>query len=216
MSMHGQWTKLKSMNLCSGATSKDKLCLIEMHSGYSGTPPLGMRTGFILRDGMNSKDPILAAAGDEVPGLHAFNPNGVIFLPPLDPDADLKSNGGMDTEVMRAEPGLDGDVAFYFSIEVGDNQRREEFAWRKVKEGKKKGFKLVRVRKDDEPEVAFVDWVMAWPKLTHAFTLKLADGQAEVLGGRWVLMVAVTAIRLYTLYVKGKTNKAVVGMGKGG
>ncbi|RDW86624.1 uncharacterized protein DSM5745_03266 [Aspergillus mulundensis] len=219
LTVHGQWTKLKSMNLC-GATPKDKLCLIEMQTGYSGRPPLGMRTGFILRDGMSSKDPVLAAAGDEVPGLHAFNPNGIVFLPRLEFDADTKPHGeSLDTEVMRAEPGLNDDVAFHFSIEVGEvgeEGRREEFAWRRVKEGKKKGFKLVRVDKDDEPQVAFLEWVMAWPKLTHAFTLQLAEGQAEELGGRWVLMVAVTAIRLYTLYVKGKTNKLVVDMGRGG
>ncbi|KAL4876708.1 hypothetical protein BJY04DRAFT_222883 [Aspergillus karnatakaensis] len=214
MSLHGQWTKLRSMNLCAGTASKDRLCLIEMQTGYRGRPPLGMRTGFVLRDGMSSKDSILAAAGDEEPGLHAFNPNGIVFFPSRDPDAGLKPDDeDLDTEIMRAEPGLNGDIAFYFSIEVGNEGSRGDFAWRKVRGGKKKGFELVRVGKEEEPQVAFVKWVVAWPKLTHAFTLKLAEGQAEVLGGRWVLMVAVTAIRLYTLYVKGKTNKAVVNMG---
>ncbi|KFY97929.1 hypothetical protein V500_01847 [Pseudogymnoascus sp. VKM F-4518 (FW-2643)] len=85
MNVHGQWTKWKSMNLC-GANANERLCLIEMQTGYSGKPPLGMRTGFLLRDGMSTKDPLLAAAGDKSRGLHAFNPDGIIFLPPLNPD----------------------------------------------------------------------------------------------------------------------------------
>ena len=55
---------------------------------------------------------------------------------------------------------------------------------------------------------------MAWPSLTHAFTLEVVDGQSGALGGRWTLMVIVTAIRLYTLHVKGKTSRIVVDMGK--
>ncbi|KAJ5355987.1 hypothetical protein N7517_010596 [Penicillium concentricum] len=239
MNVHGQWTKWKSLNLC-GTTAKDRLCLIEMKTGYSGKAPLGMRTGFLLRNGMSSKDPLLAAAGDESQGLHAFNPDGIVFLPPLDPDS---KSDRMDTEVMRAEPGANKDIAFHFSIEVGEKQRREEFAWRKVKKGddgaKRNGFKLVRLSsgqqicqpsgssggqklsmsssplpgKDGET-VAFLGWVMAFPSMTHAFTLEVVDGQSSALGGRWTLMAIVTAIRLYTLHVKGKTSKFVVDMGK--
>ncbi|OQD79742.1 hypothetical protein PENANT_c044G08726 [Penicillium antarcticum] len=102
VSLHGQWTKLKSMNLCGGEDAKNRLCLIEMQTGYSGKPPLGMRTGILLRNGMSSKDPLLAAAGDEACGLHAFNPDGIVFLPPLDPDP---KSDRMDTELLRAEPG---------------------------------------------------------------------------------------------------------------
>ncbi|KAL5003743.1 hypothetical protein BDV10DRAFT_2385 [Aspergillus recurvatus] len=247
LTLHAQWTKWKSMKLC-GANPKDRLCLVEMQTGYSGKPPLGMRTGFLLRNGMSSRDPLLGAAGDEAPGLHAFNPDGIVFLPSLHADAgsdlDLDSKAGcgrMDTEIMRAEQGMDSDVAFHFSIEVdaeGEQRRREEFAWRRLKgnrdgdgqaeaQGRRKGFKLVRVSsgtgqqashfqasgRDDE-SVAFLEWVMAWPKMTHAFTLELADGQSRALGGRWTLMVVVTAIRLYTLYVKGRTNKFAVDIGK--
>lgn len=238
MSVHGQWTKWKSLNLCGGSNGKDRLCLIEMHTGYSGKAPLGMRTGFLLRNGMSTKDPLLAAAGDESRGLHAFNPDGIVFLPPLDP---IPKSDRMDTELLRAEPGTSNDIAFHFSIEVGDKERREEFAWRKVKKGedqaKRNGFKLIRLSssqqssqpsrsssgqapyssssplagKEDET-VAFLGW--AWPSLTHAFTLEVVDGQSSALGGRWALMVIVTAIRLYTLHVKGKTNKFVVDMGK--
>jgi hypothetical protein len=239
MSVHGQWTKWKSLNLC-GANSKERLCLIEMQTGYSGKPPLGMRTGFLLRDGMSTKDQLLAAAGDESRGLHAFNPDGIIFLPPLHPDP---KSDHMDTELMRAEPGTNNDIAFHFSIEVGEEERREEFAWRKVKKGddqaNRNGFKLVRLSSSQQTSqrngsssvqkssssssplagqhgetVAFLGWVMAWPSLTHAFTLELMDGQSGALGERWTLMVIVTAIRLYTLHVKGRTSKFVVDIGK--
>lgn len=239
MTVHGQWTKWKSMNLC-GASAQERLCLIEMQTGYSGKPPLGMRTGFVLRDGMSTKAPLLAAAGDQSRGLHAFNPDGIVFLPPLDPDPKSER---MDTELMRAEPGTNNDIAFHFSIEVGEEARREEFAWRKVKKGddqaERNGFKLVRLSSSqqtsqpsgsssvqessssspplagkDGETVAFLGWVVAWPSLTHAFTLELVDGRSGALGGRWTLMVIVTAIRLYTLHVKGRTSKFVVDIGK--
>ncbi|KAJ6184808.1 hypothetical protein N7519_006109 [Penicillium mononematosum] len=238
VSLHGQWTKLKSMNLCAGEDAKNRLCLIEMQTGYSGKPPLGMRTGILLRNGMSSKDSLLAAAGDEARGLHAFNPDGIVFLPPLDPDP---KSDRMDTELLRAEPGPNKGIAFHFSIEVGEKNLRQEFAWRKVKKGedqaKRNGFKLVRLSSTQQPPqpsgsssvqnassssppsagkdgetVAFLGW--AWPSLTHAFTLEVVDGQSSALGERWTLMIVVTAVRLYTLHVKGKTSKFVVDMGK--
>lgn len=211
------------MNLC-GVHAKDRLCLIEMQTGYSGKPPLGMRTGFLLRSGMSPKDPLLAAAGDEVPGLHAFNPDGIVFLrgsrPPGD-DPDPKCmDTEMKTEFMRAEPGVDNDVAFRFAIEVGEELRREEFAWRRVKQGKRNGYNLIQVSSqssggcENAEPVAFLEWRTAWSSLTHAFTLQLAKDQTA-LGERWTLMVVATAIRLYTLYIKGRTNRAVVGIWKG-
>ncbi|KAJ5951970.1 uncharacterized protein N7479_010383 [Penicillium vulpinum] len=238
MNVHGQWTKWKSMNLC-GASAKDRLCLIEMQAGYSGKAPLGMRTGFLLRNGMSTKDPLLVAAGDESEGLHAFNPDGIVFLP--SPDPNPKSDR-MEKEVLRAEPGTNNDIAFHFSIEVDEKEQREEFAWRKVKKGvdqaKRNGFKLVWLSSSkqttqlsgsgsfqqsassspplpgDSETVAFLGWVMALPSMTHAFSLDLVDGQSCALGERWTLMVIVTAIRLYTLHVKGRTSKFVVEIGK--
>ncbi|KAJ5319085.1 hypothetical protein MYU51_013871 [Penicillium brevicompactum] len=223
MNVHAQWTKWKSMNLC-GMDAKDRLCLIEMQSGYSGRAPLGMRTGFLLRDGMSINDPLLAAAGDESRGLHAFNPDGIVFLPPLDPHS---KSDAMDTELIRAKTGTNNDIAFHFSIEVGEAEKREDFVWRKVKkgdgQGRKNGFKLVQISvnqqsssssPEDGDTVAFLEWVVTWPSLTHAFTLELVRGRSEEFGRRWALMVTVTAMRLYTLHVKGKTSKTMVDMGK--
>lgn len=239
MSLYGQWTKLTSLNLC-GANAKDRLCLVEMQSIYSGKPPLGMRAGFRVRNGMSTEDPLIAAAGDESPGPNAFSSDSIIFLPPLDPDP---KSDRMDTEFMRALPGTNNDIAFHFSVEVGEKERREEFAWRKVKKGdgqtETNGYKLVRLSSSqqtsqpsgsssvqesssfspllagkDGETVAFVGWTMSWSDLTIAFTLELADGQAGALGGRWTLMVMVTAIRLYMLRVNGRTSKFVVGIGK--
>ncbi|KAL4991015.1 hypothetical protein BDW68DRAFT_153153 [Aspergillus falconensis] len=67
-----------------------------MQTGYSGKLPLGMRTGFLLRNGTSSRDPLLAAAGDEAPGLHAFSPDGIVFLPSLDADADSRSESRLE------------------------------------------------------------------------------------------------------------------------
>ncbi|KAL5050522.1 hypothetical protein BDW71DRAFT_216472 [Aspergillus fruticulosus] len=214
LTLHAQWTKWKSINPC-GANPKDRPYLVEMQTGYSGKLPLGMRTGFLLRNGTSSRDPLLAAAGDEAPGLHAFSPDGI------------GECGRMDTEIMRAEPDMDNDMAFHFSIEVGAEREQRRRERGRGPKARRKGFKLVRVwsgadqqashlqasGRDDE-SVAFLEWAMAWPRLTHTFTLKFANGQSGALGGRWTLMVVVTAIRLYTLYVRGKTNKFVVDIGK--
>ncbi|KAF7716870.1 Uncharacterized protein PECH_006947 [Penicillium ucsense] len=237
-SLHGQWTKLKSMNLCAGENAKNRLCSIEMQTGYSGKPPLGMRTGIVLRSGMSNKDPVLAAAGDESQGLHAFNPDGIVFLPPLNPDSKI---GQLDAEELRAEAGPNSSVAFRFSVETGEDNLRQDFLWTKVKRGanqaKRNGFRLTRLVRPSHMSptsaggsiekasssslpstsvegetVANLGW--AWPSLTHAFTLEIVDGQSSVLGARWTLMVTVTAIRLYTLHVKGKTSKFVFDIGK--
>ncbi|KFY23018.1 hypothetical protein V493_06156 [Pseudogymnoascus sp. VKM F-4281 (FW-2241)] len=238
MNLYGEWTKWRSLNLC-GANAKERLCLIELQNGRSDKPPLGMRMGFLLRDGMSINDPLLAAVGDES-RYNTFNPDGIIFLPPLDPDP---KSDRMDKEFMRAEPGTNNDIAFHFSIEVGKEERREEFAWRKVKKGddqaERNGYKLVRLSSSqqtsqpsrssnvqesssfspllagkDGETVAFLGWTMSWSDLTTAFKLELVDSQSGALGGRWTLMVIVTAIRLYALRVNGKTSKFVVDIGK--
>ncbi|KAL5353618.1 hypothetical protein ACLOAV_001655 [Pseudogymnoascus australis] len=239
MNVYSQWSKWTSLNLC-GANAKERLCLIEMQNGYSDKPPLGMRTGFLLRDGMSIEDPLLAAAGDESRSQHGFNPDGIIFLPPLDPNP---KSDRMDTEFMRAEPGTNNDIAFHFSIEVGKEERREEFAWRKVKKGddqaEKNGYKLVRLSSSqqtsqpsssssvpksssfspllagkDGETIAILGWTMSWSDITTALKLELVDSQSGALGGRWTLMVIVTAIRLYVLHVNGKTSKFAVNIGK--
>ncbi|KFY16825.1 hypothetical protein V492_01065 [Pseudogymnoascus sp. VKM F-4246] len=144
-----QWNSIKTFNLC-GATKEDRLCIVEMHTGYSGAAPLGFKPGLLLHNGMSTKDPILAVAGNEsqfAARVYAFNANSIIMLPPLDLRA---SHQAMTTEFMRPSATGDNGVTFAFSIEVGEKLRRERFEWRKVKKGDgdeaiPTGFKLVRL-----------------------------------------------------------------------
>ncbi|KAI9923874.1 hypothetical protein ASPWEDRAFT_26423 [Aspergillus wentii DTO 134E9] len=214
LNVYGAWSQWKSINLC-GATSNDRLCLLEMHTGYTSKGPLGARPAMLLHSGMSTKDPIIVAVGEESHGVNAFNLNSVIKLPALEGDG---KDGRMDTEIMRAGTSAAHDVTFYFSIEVGEKRIREEFEWRKFK----KGFTLVRPHRggsssstDDGETVALVTWRTSLTSLTHAFSLELmGSGESGILGERWTLMVIITSLRLYALHIKGRTRKTIVGMGE--
>ncbi|KAK2010111.1 hypothetical protein LZ32DRAFT_607870 [Colletotrichum eremochloae] len=141
-------TGIKSLFLC-GASRKERLFLVEIHTGLSGKGPLGVRRGLYLHNGTSNKDAIIAAAGDNsvfAGRAYTFNTATVVYLPLLEPRASTHS---MDTETMRA--GLAGDeVVFRFSIEVGEKQQRERFEWRKIQKGggdaiKSGGFRLAQV-----------------------------------------------------------------------
>jgi hypothetical protein len=71
MNAHFQWMAIKTFNLC-GATQHDRLYVVEMHTGYSGKGPLGLKAGIMLHNGLSTKDPILAVAGDESQFAHGF------------------------------------------------------------------------------------------------------------------------------------------------
>lgn len=58
MNAYYEWQSIKTFNLC-GATMEDRLCVVEMHTGYSGSSPLGLKPGLLLHNGMSTKDPIL-------------------------------------------------------------------------------------------------------------------------------------------------------------
>ncbi|KAF3810569.1 hypothetical protein GCG54_00013810 [Colletotrichum gloeosporioides] len=94
----------------------------------SAENPLGSRPGILLRNGTDSKDPIIAAAGDEsqfAARACALNSTTDIFLPPSEPRASVLD---MDTETMR--PSVSSEqVAFLFSIEAGEKQQRKRFEW---------------------------------------------------------------------------------------
>lgn len=202
MNAYYQWQSIKTFNLC-GTTKEDPLCVVEMHTGFSGTPPLGLKPGLLLHNGMSTKDPILAVAGDEsqfAARVYAFNANSIIMLPPLDSRA---SHQAMTTEVMRPSATSNNGVAFAFSIEVGEKLKRERFEWRKIKkgddhEGSPGGFKLLRLSagsKKSDPSadgssssridssssltgdeceiVALMTLTRSWAKIKHPFSLEL-------------------------------------------
>ncbi|KAF6799457.1 hypothetical protein CMUS01_15647 [Colletotrichum musicola] len=236
-------TGIKTFFLC-GATRSDRLFIVELHTGFSRKPPLGLRPGILLRNGTDPKDPIIAAAGDEsqwASRAYAFNSATYIFLPPLEPRASIRE---MDEETMRAVKSDDGSVAFMFSVEVGEKLQRERFEWVKLKKGddeeaKSGGFKLVQVSNrhgrprtssgDEGPSssrataeeretLALLSWSSGLSKMTHAFSLQLKGG-ARSMGDRWALLVVITTLRLWQMNVQGRTSKvsiAVEGKLRGG
>jgi hypothetical protein len=235
MNAYAQWGQFKSFNIC-GATEEDRLYLVEVHTGYSASGPLGRRPGVLLHNGTSKKDPILAAAGDEsqfAARAYSFNNESIILMPPLR-GSTAAQTGDFVTERMRASVSS-GQVTFDFDIEVGsgDKLRQERFQWRKIKKGtdgsaKEGGFTLVAANSGapstpssssstnaDGHVVALLMWRKLFPTFKHAFTLELfGRGLSGELGERWRLMVVMTALRLWTIRVKGKTTKGLIAMGE--
>ncbi|KAF4879358.1 hypothetical protein CGCSCA1_v001552 [Colletotrichum siamense] len=127
-------TGIKTFYLC-GASRDNRLFIVEINTGFSRKPPLGSRPGILLRNGTDSKHPIIAAAGDEsefAARAFAFNSTTNIFLSPLEPRANLHD---LDTETMRAS--VSGEqAAFLFSIELARSSNANVSSggsWRKGK-----------------------------------------------------------------------------------
>ncbi|KAK3295354.1 uncharacterized protein B0H64DRAFT_474332 [Chaetomium fimeti] len=157
MNAYGQWGKIRSFNLC-GAAEKDRLCHVEVHTGYSGKPPLGTRPGVVLYDGRDGKAPVLAAAGYEsyrAASSYGFDGRSVVMMPALAVAGGGGGGGGGVEDgglVVEQMPAMvcGGRVVFVFEVEVGAGKmvRRERFGWWKVGKGtddtaKDGGFKLV-------------------------------------------------------------------------
>ncbi|KAH6838492.1 hypothetical protein B0I37DRAFT_439562 [Chaetomium sp. MPI-CAGE-AT-0009] len=216
MNAYGQWGKIRGFNLC-GATEKDRLCHVEMHTGYSGNPPLGTRPGVVLHHGKDSKAPVLAAAGYDsyrAASSYAFNNKSVILMPPLLSGGESGEGGLWKCRCRLCE----------------------RFAWWKVGKGtddaaKEGGFKLVALPPSQAADssgqgdtssvmptdahggevLAFLMWRRLFPKFKHAFTLELrGGGQSGELGERWSLMVVITALRIWALRLNGKTKRGVI------
>ncbi|KAH6635953.1 hypothetical protein F5144DRAFT_628057 [Chaetomium tenue] len=209
LNAYGQWGKIRSFNPC-GATEDHRLCHVEVHTGYSGKPPLGTRPGVVLYNGKDSKAPVLAAAcydSEEMPAL---------------------VRGGRVVFVFEVEVEVGG----------GEGVRRERFGWWKVgkgteEEAKEGGFRLVALSTGGDvgadsagqggsscyvPEgadggevLAFLTWRRLFPKFKHAFTLELLGrGRSGELGERWNLMVVITALRIWALRLNGRTKTGVI------
>ncbi|KAK1842807.1 hypothetical protein CCHR01_14552 [Colletotrichum chrysophilum] len=203
-------TGIKTFYLC-GDFRDDRLFIIEIHTGFSRKSRLGSRPGILLRNGTDSKDLIIATAGGEsefAARAFAVNSTTNIFLPPLEPRANLHD---MDTETMRASVSAE-KVAFLFSIEVGEKQQRERFEWRKLKKGegneaKSGGFRLVQVSKrhgrpqtsseiasesadggpsssraadENHESLALLSWSSGLSKMTRRFLLRLQTSAASM------------------------------------
>jgi hypothetical protein len=220
-----------TQKLC-GATEDDFLYLVELHFGYTTRGPLHFGQGFYLRNGDTTKDPILAAAGDELPIpslVRLFDPRTSIKLPPLDTE---KNPRDMITEILRASNGKEHGVTFRFAIEVGIKKRhREEFEWRKTKGSKEVGghetqnrYTLYRLASNpplasssapapDDREIVAELAFRNVMNVKHIFTLELQGaGLTGELGDRWTLMVVMTSLALHWVRQHGKSNKATVGV----
>jgi hypothetical protein len=206
-------TALSTLKLC-GATQDDFLYLVELHFGYTSRGPLKSGRGYYLRNGTTTKDPVLAAVGDEAGAA----PGGfvtTVLLPPLDTaKSSLPSQGEEDLvpEVMRSRGGAEGQaqgLACRFWVEVGvEGLRREEFEWRMEAKGEgEKGPRFALVRLGGGQAVAELVFTSAW-SMKHIARLEMVGvGLTGELGERWALMVVTTALGLYWLRQHGKTRK---------
>lgn len=232
---------LKKFFIC-GAHEDDRICLVDVHTGYSCKPPLGSRPGVHLHRALTPDDAVLAAAGDESrfsARVYALDNTSVILLPPLDDDKSNSQqlvNEPMHAKSADGREGVAADkaVRFVFSVEVGRAMHREQFEWVKTAKAEEAGeedikagaYKLVRLPTRSDPQasasslekpgteiVAVLTFVNVWSSLKHAFSLDLR-GNRPILGDRWALMAVMTALRLWSLRVNGRTSKTVVAAGE--
>ncbi|KAL2132206.1 hypothetical protein VTI74DRAFT_4093 [Chaetomium olivicolor] len=150
MNLYLNYTSLsfKTLSLC-GASQSDLLYLVELHFGYTPRGPLNFGQGFYLRNGTTTKDPILAAAGDEfpLPMLSVFFVSkAIIMLPPVDEEKNPRDVVREEVRAVRRK-GEQGErvVGFRFGVDGvlvhgGKRRAREEFEWWKGR-GKGKGKK---------------------------------------------------------------------------
>lgn len=234
---YASWAHWQTIKLC-GANPDDYLYLAEVYLGMTWKSPLWNKPGVMIRNGTSKNDPVVAAAGDEsawAARVYAFNVNTIIMIPPWEPGTN---SGPTDMGMMRGEPSGEHDVVFRFRLEAGEKMLRENFEWRKFKKGagddaKKAGFKLVRLFSGSRAEksgdggtngqegssaaevpaetVAVLNWgISSWTSL-HLFQLELLGSAGSgSLGDRCVLAIVVTAVRIYTLHLNGRTTKTTV------
>ncbi|KAI1879027.1 hypothetical protein JX265_003204 [Neoarthrinium moseri] len=227
----------KTIYLCE-ETSEELLFVVDVHTGYSGTGPLGLRPGIILYDGTSKKKDALLAAAGYMNRWHvlALSVDSRIFLPPVMPE---KTSTSLTKETMRAHTCADGGPAFTFSIVLERSGRlsRETFQWRKCEDLKgrelgKGGFKLLWIAAESEAGLgsnggggadlqphghASGQVVASFSRLTTltaAISLRFeGDGLSGVLGDRWRIAVVITALRLRILQMNGGTNKLLIEIG---
>lgn len=159
VTLYGQSkTAYRGLHLCADAAGKDKLFYAEYHTGMSGSGLLGSRPGVHLHNGLDSKAPVLAAAGYRSQSLTMQESlrelSSVVILPPPLPAAKGTNAGAAMTNVLMEPSGMtETGPLFRLRLDVGDGAadalRPAKFAWCKL-EGKEveaeggNGFKLVR------------------------------------------------------------------------
>lgn len=209
-------------------SNEETVFAVEIHTGFSGAAPLGLRPGVLLYDGPSKQDRLIGAASWHTfmsPSFYTFSIRSDLLLPPL------VSGGGDSTnlvhEIMTARVDADHGVGFHFTVELGrdSNFARESFCWRKVNKHSTDdagggGFDLVQLPSAaertlgmDGEKFATLRWLKKW---TRPFALKFnhsGSAHSGVLDNRWRLVVVVTALRLWHLHVNGNTNKTMIAIG---
>ncbi|KAI0439964.1 hypothetical protein F4803DRAFT_529111 [Xylaria telfairii] len=237
MKLYYQWSLagLTTFYVC-GADQQDRLFAVKLHTGYSMKEPLGPKQGLHLYNGPTTNDPLLAAAGDDsmVRAL-PLNNNSRVFLP-----ARRRRGLSQEMMRAYITADKHVAFSFSLEIGYGKKRRREVFEWRNIEKSERDestehgGFRLFRLPPNPEQDApgggsssqgastssaaASTDdvvAVMAWRRFLtspkHPFDLKIVgDGLGGSLGDRWTLMALITALRLWELHQRGKTQKAPV------
>ena len=232
---HGEISRGKTFLLADATTGEDFFC-IEIHTGIGGSRPLENRQGVILHDGLSKRDPIIAAAGDVNPiraPVPQLSRRSIIFTPPLEPG---KNHPSFDNEVMNGESSPQHDVVYTFSLESGEKLYRRKYEWRKFKDNAQGGFRLVRLYPTSEgssssassssrptstsfENMSYDDGdiiaVLKWRRFLSGFTLNgyfdlelISGGKAVKIEPRLASVIAITAARLWSLRIKGRTTSA--------
>ncbi|KAI1306365.1 hypothetical protein F5Y03DRAFT_140509 [Xylaria venustula] len=234
MKVYYQWNLegLSTLHVC-GENQQDRLFAVKIHTGYLMKEPLREKQGIHLYNGPTRDAPLLAAAGDDSVFLKTcpLDNNSRIFLP-------ARKMSGLVKEMMRAYITSDKHVAFRFSIEVASGRKlhRQTFEWRKVNKHERDdstehgGYKLFSLPSDPEDApngesnsqgasaaaaedevLAIFEWRHFLTSPKHPFDLKLVGrGLSGKLGDRWTLMVLITALRVWELHGRGKSQKGSV------
>lgn len=228
ISGHGTWSLagFKSFHL-TGADSKDRLYIVEANFKHKVGGPLKDVPGLLLRNGVNVKDPVLAATADNNPDptiRELVLMDGYVLLP--------TAGGSFRMEPVHTEVSEAGELVLQFGVDQSDGSKnsQEEFEWVKFEKGSEReypagGYRLFR--KDDGKRASGSGAggssganvsrgdalaILSWPgnllmSGTHYFDLKFSKAvEGEGLGEQWMLMVVMTVLRIMFLRMSGRTK----------
>ncbi|KAI0430339.1 hypothetical protein F5Y09DRAFT_341757 [Xylaria sp. FL1042] len=238
MKVYYQWNLagLYKFHVC-GTNQEDRLFAVKVHTGYLMKEPLREKQGLFIYNGPTTDHPLLAAVGDDSVILRTFpiNNNSRIFLPGMKSSALTKEMmRGYIT------PDKHVGFRFSIEVGTGLKLHRQEFVWKNINKSERDdgaehgGFKLFFLSSDHEQNtangesskqgastssatvsedeaLAIFEWRQFLKSPKHPFDLKLVGaGLSGKLGERWVLMVLITALRLWELHARGKSQKGSV------
>jgi hypothetical protein len=239
MKIYYQWNLegLYSFHVC-GADQRDRLFAVKIHSGYSMSAPLHINQGIYLYNGATTKAPLLAAAGDDFPLLSSLplNNNSQIWIPAR------KSNGLVTENMRaHLTHDKHAAFRFSTEIMSSKKLSRRSFEWRNINRSERGedntehgGFRLFLFTELDQNTlsgenssgqssstsraaafngevVAILEWKSFWTSPKHPFDLKLV-GCGLSFGERWTITVLITALRLWELHWRGKSQRGSVAL----